>query len=304
MVLDDPEHPNTGLGAAYLDCKDSQMVDRLMHTCKDLNLIKYASREDKEKMQGLDRILSFQRDPDSRLIKEYVTSRNLDYEVTGRFHNIIPVPRGRGHNKRKVEVYDSSRDRDRDRDSAKRHRSVTDLPPPKTEIVIPSNRAHDEKGRPLIDNVTDLCESVIFFDGLHIRETLKAADQRRLSPEKFIAKMFDQFGLVRAADITSERRYEIRSDMHHYFQGVVEFARARDAERCLIIMGDCGNLVYEGIEFRAIRVRKAREMRKLPDGLKNINRPLKETEWLGGIHIESVRALVVNSPCGSQKPFL
>ena len=126
----------------------------------------------------------------------------------------------------------------------------------------------DMEGNPLIDDIKDLGESVVFFDGF-----------RGSVSEREIEECFATFGDIRIAEITARPEKNGRTIL----RGVVEFHRARDAKRCCLLMhGTNRTMIHResGREY-PVRIRKATELRKMPDRLKNLNRPMKETELVG-----------------------
>ena len=113
-------------------------------------------------------------------------------------------------------------------------------------------------GKPLINEIHDLTDSVLFFSGF-----------RSQASEEEISKFFEEVGPVDKIDL---RTHDNRSGSDSRGIGTVQFLRCRDAKRAVIMLD---NKEYAG---KRISLRNARERRSFPNGLANLGRPLPEPQ--------------------------
>jgi len=137
-------------------------------------------------------------------------------------------------------------------------------------------------GKPLIDNIGDLLKNHVFVSNLAYTTT-----------EGFLTKMFAKVAYVKKAEIFKhdEKADEDKRGKSRGL-GLIEFDRARDAARAIIMMNG------QEIDGRPIRVRDSNDKRDLPGGLSDLGRPLPETQC-----VDQVRSRGMN-PYGECALFM
>lgn len=114
-------------------------------------------------------------------------------------------------------------------------------------------------GKPLINDLRDLGKSILFFTGFSFD-----ADERQ------VKNFFMSAGKISNITFMISDREHTKGKSRGC--GTIEFFRARDAARALIMLN---NTEADG---RRIGLREGRERRELPEGLTNLGRPLPEPQ--------------------------
>lgn len=113
-------------------------------------------------------------------------------------------------------------------------------------------------GKPLITDIPDLLKNHLFVSNLSFE-----------TREGYLKKHFSKVAYVRKAEIFTEKEGEKEGKSKG--MALIEFDRARDAHRAVIMMHD------SEIDGRRIRCRASNDRRDLPEGLSELGRPAPET---------------------------
>ena len=134
------------------------------------------------------------------------------------------------------------------------------------------HQAFDADGLPLIDDLTDLRQTCLHFEGFY-----HTSNKDQLS-ESDVFEIFSSLGEVRSVDLYSKVPKYDKNSGKSYYTGLIEFCRSRDAKRALLVNQCDSSVTYKGKRYENLRLSMSQEMRKFPDGLGNLEVPIPETE--------------------------
>lgn len=202
-------------------------------------------------------------DPENFHLRKFADRNGLDYRMDSKYRPRF-VEKGRGGDRN-----DRDSARDRHRDSHRRDGPPPSGPrgpppgPPPPNFGGPPPPPADPFGKPLINDLTDLLESTVFFSNLPWRTRREECMQ-----------MFETCGTVNHLNMMHEDDDHDDERKRGKFRGMglCEFTRARDAHRALIMIHN------SRLDDREIAVRLAKELRPLPRGLSDLGRPLPEQQ--------------------------
>lgn len=227
-------NPNTGkgAGAAYVEVEEEAQIEQLL--TRDGQQVKFGDKDERK--------LWVNHDPDHRFLKKFCDKNNFDFKLVGHRQRPEIISRSGGG-------------------SAPPGGYAPDRPPVHSYGGPPPPAGDDGHGRPLIQNIPDLLASTVFVANLSYRTN-----------EDDIRRHFETVGKVVKCELqVYGDDYEDASKAgKSKGLALVEFARARDAARSIIM--------YAGrnLQGRDINVRPAKELRALPEGLSELGRPVSE----------------------------
>lgn len=124
---------------------------------------------------------------------------------------------------------------------------------------------HTPDGKPIIQNLGDLLASTVFYSNLPW--TCNESD---------IKDLFESCGRIRNCKLLTENddHQDENKRGKSRGMGLVEYERARDAQRAVIMLND------SSLSGRQIRVRASNDLRELPNNLTELGRPMPETNCI------------------------
>jgi len=236
MIINNPSN-GKGCGGAYVEVANDEDIEKLMS--KDGQQVKFGDKQERK--------LWVNHDPAHNFLKKFCDKQNFDFKLSGHRQRPEIIPRGGNSDNR-----------------GPPHGSDNRGPPPPFENSPFGSQqmpTDDGKGNPLIQQIPDLLASAVFVANLSYKVN-----------EDDIYRHFESIGKVHNVKLQkySDDFEDASKAGKSKGLALVEFARARDAARAIVM------LAGRNLGGRDINVRPAKEQRNLPNRLSELGRPVSE----------------------------
>lgn len=246
-----PSKPGVGCGGAFVEFHSSDQVEKALAL-------------DKSEVEG--RKLFINHDPDGFHSRKWATRFN--FEINFNRGRAVVTERGGAMPSQDYPPHDHRGEFHNHPPPPPHHHPHAPPPhgfPVRPPMPLSGFVDHTPGGKPIINDVTDLLASTIFYSNFPWR-----------SHRDEIKTLFETCGQVRKLDLKMEpddHEDELKRGKSRGM-GLLEFARARDAHRSLRMIDN------STLHSRTIHVRMAKELRPLPAGLSDLGRPLPEQQCI------------------------